>query len=244
MLKKNLWVADVYSDITPTRSSSEMLSSMKKSYSRFGSVFKKISEITNLPESILFSFAMVESGSFMAQGKSPGWINEQTGQEREYLGVMQISYKYADSVLIDNVNEYNQKERLFIGDNFGLIGDAIAKNDKEKIDVYKVRNATPSTNLFTKQEIAKTPANVFLGAQSIISLIQKPWGSVGNDVFLPRVIVGYNAGSGKAVTTGASKQDAKGILKNPTIKNETKNYIKNVLGNGGFLELWYLHFEK
>jgi len=244
MLKKNDWVTDIYTDITPTKSSAVLLSQMKKSYTRFGSIFKSISKITNVPESILFSFAMVESGSFMEQGQTPGWINDQTGQERDYLGVMQLSYRYADNTLIENVNEYSRSEKLFIGNNFGLVGDAIAKDDKQKIEVYKTRLATPSTNLFSKQEIAKTPANVFLGAQTIANLIQKPWGAVANEIQLPRVIVGYNAGSGKVITTGASKQDAKTILKNPTIKNETKNYIRNVLGNGGFLDLWYLHFEK
>lgn len=244
MLNKNDLVTDVFANITPTKQSQYMLRDMKRAYTNFGSLFRKISEITNVPESIIFCFAMVEDGTNMAMGKTAGYINDKTGQIRRFIGIMQFGYSYADDTLINNIPTYNQKERLFIGDNFGLVGDAIAKDDKEKIDVYKKIIRTPSKNLFTRQELAKSPANVFIGTQMLITFLNKPYAMVGNDVLMERVIVAYNSGPGAVITTGASKQTAKEILNNPKISPESKNYIRDFLGNGGYLDLWNIHFEK
>lgn len=243
MLNKENLILPYYSNIEIKKESATIrLNSMKKAWSFYGDVFTKIADITNVPVELLFCFGMVESGRFMAQGKSPGWINEKTGQERNYLGVMQISPIFADDRLLNNRKDYNKEEKIFISQNFGLVGEAIALDDTEKLKIYDKKAV--SNKLFTKQEMAKTPQNIFLGAQMIISLLKQKWAIVGNKVLLERVIIGYNAGPGKAVSSGSTAQTPLQILGNPNVPLESKNYIRVFLGNGGYLNLWKLHFEK
>lgn len=244
MLNKNNLIIPYYTNVNTAGDSSKVkLDTMDASFSIYGKLFNEIAKLTNVPIELLFSIAMVESGGlYMRFGKSPGYIKPD-GKYREYLGIMQTSYTYADERLINNRKFYSKEEKIFIANNFGEVGQAIALEDEDKIKIFLKKATTPNQHLFPRSLLAQDKINVFMGAQMLINALNQPYNMEGNKVNIARLIVTYNAGGGRAINSGASKQTPLQILSNTNVPLESRTYIRKLAGNGGYLNLWKLHYS-
>jgi soluble lytic murein transglycosylase-like protein len=189
---------------------------MIKTWTNYGSYFKKFAETSKVPAEILLAFTQVESGGNATAGGSGSLTQGLMQWNRIYAGGTGNS----DYVL---TKEFN-KGRL-------------SQVEKDTLAKYNIKfDAKGNTRAITQADLVKPELNILVGSIILGQYIDETWGTdIDGKIRMDRIIAKYNWGIGGFKKNGLATKDLQGVLAN--IPAVTKTYIQKMLGKNGALDI-------
>ena len=195
-----------------------MLKSIKNKY---GSIIKKWSDVFELGEPVLTSFIAVESGGKMVGKNSAG-----------AMGLCQVTYV--------SVIECVSKFKTITGENLQEEFVSLLKQKEPYLLKITPNNQTVSSADKSKLEnllVTDANFNIAMGGLSLRWILDLT--KAQSLAYLHKAIIGYNAGSYGRISAYKNKfVSSVNLFKDTKIPKETRNYIVQVLGKDGFIELY------
>lgn len=196
----------------------KMLKAIKTNY---GTLIKKWADAFELGEPVLTTFIAVESGGKMVGKNSAG-----------AMGLCQVTYV--------SVIECVSKFKIITGQNLPDDFVTLLKNKAPYLLKITPNNQTVSSADKSKLEsllISDANFNIAMGGLSLRWILELT--KAKGLTYLQKGIIGYNAGSYGRISAYKGKfVSAEDLFKDSKLKKETRNYIVQVLGKNGFLELY------
>jgi hypothetical protein len=196
----------------------KMLKSIKNSY---GSMIKKWADVFELGEPVLTSFIAVESGGKMVGKNSAG-----------AMGLTQVTYV--------SVIECVSKFKIITGQDLPQEFVTLMKEKAPYLLKISPNNQTVSSADKTKLEkllVSDANFNIAMGALSLRWILELT--KAKGLSYLQKGIIGYNAGSYGRISAYKNQfVSADALFKDSKLPKETRNYIVQVLGKNGFMELY------
>lgn len=212
-------IATTKSDFYTKEQSLANKAKMLEIYKNYGEGIKWISHITNIPKNLLLPFVFIESA---------GNPNARNGNA---IGLMQISPATVSDALVreftrKRLNE--EEEKILVK----YLGDVWTKNKARMQKFNKPINSLGDTWI-PSAVLYKPGFNLTVGAIYLGQLFDEFTDPNTGETRLDKVVAVYNMGRGGAKNVIATEGGVEAVLSSPSIPNETKNYIKKLLGPNG-----------
>jgi len=187
---------------------------MIKRWSEYGSYIKKFGKTSKVPEEIILSFMMVESGGNAEAGG--------TGSATQ--GLMQFNKNF----VAGSPNSTLGKEYLQ-----GRLNDT----EKQILSKYGFNfDKNGNTRAFTQADLIKPELNLLIGSIILGQFIDSTWGTDSDGkIRMDRIIARYNWGVAGFERNKLSSADFNTVYNN--IPATTKVYIQKMLGKNGALDI-------
>jgi hypothetical protein len=195
-----------------------MLKSIKNNY---GTLIKKWADVFELGEPVLASFIAVESGGKMVGRNTAG-----------AMGLTQVTYV--------SVIECVSKFKIIASQDLPEEFVSLLKAKAPFLLKLTPNNQTVSSADKAKLEkllVSDANFNIAMGALSLRWILELT--KAKGLSYLHKGIIGYNAGSyGRISAYKNQTVSAEALFKDSKLQKETRNYIVQVLGKNGFMELY------
>jgi hypothetical protein len=196
----------------------KMLKSIKNNY---GTLIKKWADIFELGEPVLASFIAVESGGKMVGKNSAGAMGL---TQVTYVSVIECVSKFkiitSQDLPEDFVSLLKAKAPFLL--KLTPNNQTVSSADKAKLEKLLVSDAN---------------FNIAMGALSLRWILELT--KAKGLSYLHKAIIGYNAGSYGRISAYKNQfVSAETLFKDSKLVKETRNYIVQVLGKNGFMELY------
>jgi hypothetical protein len=182
---------------------------------------KKWADVFELGEPVLTSFIAVESGGKMVGKNSAG-----------AMGLTQVTYV--------SVIECVSKFKIITGQDLPQEFVTLMKEKAPYLLKISPNNQTVSSADKTKLEkllVSDANFNIAMGALSLRWILELT--KAKGLSYLQKGIIGYNAGSYGRISAYKNQfVSADALFKDSKLPKETRNYIVQVLGKNGFMELY------
>ncbi len=176
-------------------------------------VVKKVSELTNVPQNILLSFIMVESG-----GKFDSPITDTAG------GLIHWKTKYIGGARNTKLSDEYVLKRMTPAEIAFLKKYNVVFNDKGH------------TRFFNNSDVFNPYINAYIGAMIISQYLDASWGKDPNgNARVDRIIAHYNWSPEKARIAGIRTKSFKDVYN--SVPFVTQAYIGKILGEGGAMDI-------
>ncbi len=199
----------------------KMLKSIKNKY---GALIKKWSDVFELGEPVLTSFIAVESGGKMVGKNSAG-----------AMGLSQVTYVS----VIECVSKFKVVTRQNLPEEF----ISLLKEKAPYLLKITPNNQTISSSEKSKLEtllVNDANFNIAMGALSLRWILELT--KADDLTYLQKGIIGYNQSAYGRISAYKNKfVSSDTLFKDKKIPKETRNYIVQVLGKNGFLELYVVN---
>ena len=196
----------------------KMLKAIKNNY---GTLIKKWADVFELGEPVLSTFIAVESGGKMVGKNSAG-----------AMGLSQVTYV--------SVIECVSKFKTITGQDLPEDFVTLLKAKAPYLLKLTPNNQTVSSSDKAKLEsllISDANFNIAMGGLSLRWILELT--KAKGLSYLQKGIIGYNAGSyGRISAYKGQFVSATNLFKDSKLPKETRNYIVQILGKDGFLELY------
>jgi hypothetical protein len=196
----------------------KMLKAIKNNY---GTLIKKWADVFELGEPVLSTFIAVESGGKMVGKNSAG-----------AMGLSQVTYV--------SVIECVSKFKIITGQDLPADFVALLKAKAPYLLKLTPNNQTVSSSDKAKLEsllVSDANFNIAMGGLSLRWILELT--KAKGLSYLQKGIIGYNAGSyGRISAYKGQFVSATNLFKDSKLPKETRNYIVQILGKDGFLELY------
>lgn len=196
----------------------KMLKSIKNNY---GTLIKKWADVFELGEPVLASFIAVESGGKMVGKNSAGAMGL---TQVTYVSVIECVSKFKTITSQDLPEDFVSllKEKAPYLLKITPNNQTISSTDKAKLEKLLVSDAN---------------FNIAMGALSLRWILELT--KAKGLSYLHKGIIGYNAGSYGRISAYKNQfVSAETLFKDSKLLKETRNYIVQVLGKNGFMELY------
>jgi hypothetical protein len=195
-----------------------MLKSIKNNY---GAIIKKWADAFELGEPVLASFIAVESGGKMVGKNSAGAMGL---TQVTYVSVIECVSKFktitSQDLPEDFVSLLKAKAPFLL--KLTPNNQTVSSADKAKLEKLLVSDAN---------------FNIAMGALSLRWILELT--KAKGLSYLHKGIIGYNAGSYGRISAYKNQiVSAEALFKDSKLQKETRNYIVQVLGKNGFMELY------
>jgi len=196
----------------------KMLKSIKNNY---GTLIKKWADVFELGEPVLASFIAVESGGKMVGKNSAGAMGL---TQVTYVSVIECVSKFkiitSQDLPEDFVSLLKAKAPFLL--KLTPNNQTVSSADKAKLEKLLVSDAN---------------FNIAMGALSLRWILELT--KAKGLSYLHKGIIGYNAGSYGRISSYKNQfVSADTLFKDSKLPKETRNYIVQVLGKNGFMELY------
>ena len=196
----------------------KMLKSIKNNY---GTLIKKWADVFELGEPVLASFIAVESGGKMVGKNSAGAMGL---TQVTYVSVIECVSKFktitSQDLPEDFVSLLKAKAPFLL--KLTPNNQTVSSADKAKLEKLLVSDAN---------------FNIAMGALSLRWILELT--KAKGLSYLHKGIIGYNAGSYGRISAYKNQfVSADALFKDSKLPKETRNYIVQVLGKNGFMELY------
>lgn len=196
----------------------KMLKSIKNNY---GTLIKKWADVFELGEPVLASFIAVESGGKMVGKNSAG-----------AMGLTQVTYVS----VIECVSKFKTITSQDLPEDFVSLLKAKAPYLLKITPNNQTISSTDKAKL-EKLLVSDANFNIAMGALSLRWILELT--KAKGLSYLHKGIIGYNAGSYGRISAYKNQfVSAEELFKDSKLKKETRNYIVQILGKNGFMELY------
>lgn len=196
----------------------KMLKSIKNNY---GTLIKKWADVFELGEPVLSSFIAVESGGKMVGKNSAG-----------AMGLTQVTYVS----VIECVSKFKTITSQDLPEDFVSLLKAKAPYLLKITPNNQTISSTDKAKL-EKLLVSDANFNIAMGALSLRWILELT--KAKGLSYLHKGIIGYNAGSYGRISAYKNQfVSADALFKDSKLLKETRNYIVQVLGKNGFMELY------
>jgi len=196
----------------------KMLKSIKNNY---GTLIKKWADVFELGEPVLASFIAVESGGKMVGKNSAG-----------AMGLTQVTYVS----VIECVSKFKIITSQDLPEDFVSLLKAKAPFLLKLTPNNQIVSSADKAKL-EKLLVSDANFNIAMGALSLRWILELT--KAKGLSYLHKGIIGYNAGSYGRISSYKNQfVSADALFKDSKLPKETRNYIVQVLGKNGFMELY------
>lgn len=202
-------ISDAFYDDYEIPQNMELMNQIKSMY---GTMVSNIARITNLPDSLIYSFIFIESAgdTFAVNGKA--------------IGLMQVGYNSATDIVYseNKKGRLGDPEKVILRNHLGARFDQIIAMKSLGIEQY-----------ITQEDLYDPELNILIGSILLGQLIDE---SMDNDLLrLDKVIIRYNVGY---YSYSRGKKLVGDFLTVINMVNPiTRSYITKMIGKNGVLEM-------
>jgi len=179
---------------------------------QFSSIVSNISMITNISDSLIYSFIFIESGG------------DQTAVNGNAVGLMQIGINSATDIIY---TEY-KKGRLGSAE-----ADLLQRYLGTRLNQIYTMKSAGTVQVITSSDLFNPELNILIGCIYLGQLIDEH--QENNTVRLDKVVIRYNMGYYSYARGGQLIGDVMGVL--AKVNPITRSYITKLIGKNGILEM-------